>query len=260
VYLKAVQLERQLTRHGAASVRCCVTLDEATLPVQAAAALKVTHFYLENPEVATIMLTNRTLDAAKTNRCVQVVQREVSRDDMTSLCEGCLFDSVTSPPAPQRAGVRAGAGAAVSTGRGRVSLAQGLCRFFERVSTMPDFELLPGKRAFSQRDFVFLLRSLRRAVEAQSPGVSLREAFDAGVSFDTLMSALRRNFNGVSAAVFERVVEELLSCTGVDEPQLCTAEQAALMTTVSMEALRRRVVLSPQPLATLKTALRDGHR
>jgi len=50
---------------------CCVTLDEAGLPNEDKQPLKVLHYYLENPIVSSVILTNSILDAAKTNRTVR---------------------------------------------------------------------------------------------------------------------------------------------------------------------------------------------
>ena len=72
VFLTAEARHWQLIRNGITTEQCVVILDEATLPAQRSAALKVTHYHLDKPIVATAMLTNRTLDAAKTSRCLQV--------------------------------------------------------------------------------------------------------------------------------------------------------------------------------------------
>jgi hypothetical protein len=62
----------------------------------------VTHFYLENPVVATAMMSNATLDAAKTSRCVQVVQREASAEDLRNLCQVAPVRTLQPPTGAPR--------------------------------------------------------------------------------------------------------------------------------------------------------------
>lgn len=45
-----------------------VFMDEAGLPEEAKESLKVLHYYLDDPQVAFVAITNRPLDAAKMNR------------------------------------------------------------------------------------------------------------------------------------------------------------------------------------------------
>ena len=83
VYKTALDLYRKHQSVNIVNERCIVYLDEASLPKEKRSALKVTHYYLDRsfgsdrPHVGTVMLTNLTLDAAKTNRAVQVLQSEV---------------------------------------------------------------------------------------------------------------------------------------------------------------------------------------
>jgi hypothetical protein len=68
----------------------------ANKSITSCARAQVTHYYLDRsfgsdrPHVGTVMLTNLTLDTAKTNRAVQVLQMEVSSDDRLELAKGCL--------------------------------------------------------------------------------------------------------------------------------------------------------------------------
>ncbi len=173
---------------------------------------------------------------------LQVIQREASNEDLRSLCEGCLFDV---------SNVRGG------ELHGYEPLIHGLCCAFEEVSSTA--ELLPGKKAFAQRDFVFFLRSLRRAsAQLRTCGTSLREAFV--LSFATLIQSLRRNFNGISVSQFGNLVTRFLECCSIEVPELCTPAQAALMTAADMTALRQREVSAPRPLDVLRIALLDVHQ
>ena len=56
VFITAETRHWQLVKSGITSEQCVVILDEATLPKQQSAALKVTHYHLDKPIVATAML------------------------------------------------------------------------------------------------------------------------------------------------------------------------------------------------------------
>lgn len=71
VFRRAIQ--RQGTwdnSHNGGAVRrtALVFMDEAGLPEDAKESLKVLHYYLDDPAVAFVAITNRPLDAAKMNR------------------------------------------------------------------------------------------------------------------------------------------------------------------------------------------------
>ena len=58
-------------RHDASLRRAAVVfMDEAGLPGEAKESLKVLHYYLDDPQVCFVAISNRPLDAAKMNRCV----------------------------------------------------------------------------------------------------------------------------------------------------------------------------------------------
>ncbi len=61
---------------GASSLRrtAVVFMDEAGLPEEAKESLKVLHYYLDDPSVAFVAITNRALDAAKMNRYGDAVE------------------------------------------------------------------------------------------------------------------------------------------------------------------------------------------
>jgi hypothetical protein len=78
--------------------------------------------------------------------------------------------------------------------------------------------LVPGKKAFAQRDFVFLLRSLRREMEKERHAAGdvsgepmlAADGMGLAVRFKALIKSLRRNFNGVPAADFRDVIGTVL--------------------------------------------------
>ena len=69
-----------------------VFLDEAGLPNDNLQVLKVLHYHLDNPEVSFIALTNRVLDAAKSNRAICLFQVNTTQGDINKLASAniCL--------------------------------------------------------------------------------------------------------------------------------------------------------------------------
>ena len=75
-----------------------------------------------------------------------------------------------------------------------------------------------GKLAYLQRDFVFLLRSLRQHhIDRTARNGGLEAAFT--LHLDDLIAALRMHFNGVSADDFRKVVETFLRLCRVSIPE-----------------------------------------
>ena len=62
-----------------------VFMDEAGLPEERHESLKVLHYYLDNPEVSFVAITNDPLDSAKTNRAICVFRPAASIDDLKIL-------------------------------------------------------------------------------------------------------------------------------------------------------------------------------
>lgn len=211
VYETALQRHKRFTRARIYSERCVVCLDEASLPRKRRAALKVTHYYLDRardsdrPAVSTIMLTNRTLDAAKTNRAVQLLQSTPSSDDLFALVKGCLMpDGGVVPPY-------------------QYDLMRGLCNAFQNMKHLYDID---GRTdIFQLRDFIFFLRYLRRGVDTAAKQNASDQAAPDGASrialstntfvltAEDLVAALRRNFNGVAPEQFAAIVDHFLRHT-----------------------------------------------
>lgn len=86
VFRRAIQRQSTWDKsYTSTSVRrtAVVFMDEAGLPEDAKESLKVLHYYLDNPDVAFVAITNRPLDAAKMNRFVH------ARVCMFFMCIGC---------------------------------------------------------------------------------------------------------------------------------------------------------------------------
>ena len=75
--------------------QCLVFMDEAGLPEEERESLKVLHYLLEghmssSPNVAFVCITNHTLDAAKSNRCVGLHRPEPDMEELSCILEGVL--------------------------------------------------------------------------------------------------------------------------------------------------------------------------
>lgn len=65
--------------------------------------LKGIHYELDHPVVASVILSNLLLDAAKMNRALVVIQPESSDEDLLSLARGTLFPSSALRQSPEAA-------------------------------------------------------------------------------------------------------------------------------------------------------------
>ncbi|RYE84998.1 MAG: ATP-binding protein, partial [Methanosarcinales archaeon] len=268
VYEGAKQRHDRFVRASINTERCVVCLDEASLPLAQRAALKVTHYYMDKtrdgdrPDVVTIMLTNRTLDAAKTNRGIQVLQSAPTTADLKALACGCLL-TTRHKDAPGVSSADGGAGASVDAHTaGNVShrpsealLRQidGLCSSFLEVPAHCDLGGRPN--AFQLRDFIFFLRHLRRSLRLRASGdapdaeaarIALAQnSFE--ISGDLLLSALRRNFNAISPERFNALASLFLTNCGID-PSTCGDRYARP---------QGGLLCPPEVLTSLREALSD---
>ncbi|GAM18351.1 hypothetical protein SAMD00019534_015260 [Acytostelium subglobosum LB1] len=158
------------------SSRCVVFIDEAGLVNEDESPMKVMHDYLDRlsqkmdnatPDISTIILSNKILDAAKTNRMLMLVHPEgISDQDEMSLVKGCYFNNAELGDAQHR-------------------LSVALCSAFKAV---PKFDLInKDQHLFHQRDFVFFLRHLARGVKQNYNMLSPQ----------VLLNSLERNFGGI---------------------------------------------------------------
>ncbi|KAJ1562914.1 hypothetical protein HK096_002079 [Nowakowskiella sp. JEL0078] len=155
--------------------RCSVILDEAGLPKEMEMPLKVLHYLTDKPEVATLILSNTILDAAKTNRCAFLQHGKTPPEDLFALVKGTVFNDVDA--------------------KGGKELIGAFCKCFEKLA---DFTKPVKENLFQQRDIIFFLRALRkRQMWADSK---------LHISPDALLGALRRNFNGVGEEAFQGIV------------------------------------------------------
>ena len=144
-------------------IHCVVFMDEAGLPEESHESLKVLHYYLDNPEVSFVAITNHVLDAAKTNRAISLFRPESSGDDLETLAKGCLCSKPDNPPPELQKDLET---------------IKGFC---EPYLTL--MKLKAVHTFFGLRDFIHFVNNLRRRRQNM-------------LNAQVVMEALERNFNG----------------------------------------------------------------
>jgi hypothetical protein len=235
-------LDRYQAKALSNSERCCVFLDEVGLPKEKRQALKAMHDVLDNGKgVPVVLLSNKNLDAAKMSRCLQVMQTQPSQDDLLKLALGLLYDNKTESSLEL----------VLPVSEEEKRRIHGLCTAFSRINS-----LIPDERGFHSRDFVYLLKYLRRSLVAQQSGVRSehwRVHFDAS----TLLEALRRNFQTVNPANFSIVANEFLLQCGLRSSVPSRHHEKDLSPTPLDEG--EQLHISPQVLNSLKASVEDSH-
>ena len=213
--------------------RVVVLLDEAGLPDEEKAPLKILHYVLDHPQVSTIILSNSILDAAKTNRTALLIQMAPEKDDLYRLVQTCVYgdaanaDAMGTDPAAKTT-TTSGSSSSLATATGPVlrsdqaaavrALAGAYRDVLERQGEEDDNSIAPVCEFFHLRDFVYLLRYLGR-VESRRGDIT---------SADTLVAALRRNFGGVCERRFKAIVGIFLDAMEREIPGYCRPTTAEL--------------------------------
>ena len=181
VFSRAINRQRSNQRFNL-PIYCVVFMDEAGLPEESHESLKVLHYHLDQREVSFVAITNHILDAAKTNRAVSLFRPKASYDDLQTLAQGCLC------PSPNRA--------RPNLMRNLEKMVEKFCKvyaeYMQRDSRFSSF--------FGLRDFIHFVSYLRRKREERR------------VSFQSIMHALERNFNGSDD--FENISKKFLDVVG----------------------------------------------
>ena len=148
-----------------------VFMDEAGLPEKAHENLKVLHYYLENPEVSFVAITNHPLDAAKTNRAVSVYRPETSSstEDLKILGRDCLGINV----------------------KGKIIK---FCNAYKEVMSMDESSL---SNFYGLRDFIYFLIYLHGKIK-KSSDFSAEEK-------QHILHSIERNFGGTKPPEFRKV-------------------------------------------------------
>eukprot|EP01039_Chlorochromonas_danica_P009047 gene9047-9983_t len=172
---------------------CIVGVDEAGLPPENRQALKSVHDVLEERVVATTMMSNTTLDAAKTSRMLQLLLNQANLEDLEQLALGILVNDDQRFSQPKDVILR---------WEERI---KGLCAAFYSLS-----QVILYDNWFHSRDFIFLCRYLRRAIANSPPAPSL---FTASI----LVEGLRRHFQTVNDEQFPQLSTHFLDHCGFTE-------------------------------------------
>eukprot|EP01133_Synstelium_polycarpum_P010778 gene10778-12557_t len=170
--------------------RCVVFFDEAGLVNENDSPMKIMHDYLDKVsqkmdkdpiDISIIILSNKILDAAKTNRMMLLVHPpSISGDDEKALVFGCLYnttaynDQITSEQS---------------------STCVALCKSYKQVNK---YSKLTKPYLFHQRDFVYFLRHLARGIKSNNNQLT----------GDVLRNSLERNFGGINQDQFLKLSDE----------------------------------------------------
>jgi len=210
------------SRHTGTSRRTAVVfMDEAGLPEEAKESLKVLHYYLDDPKVAFVAITNRPLDAAKMNRAVVLFRPAADQQELSLLMAGSLGEPPEMVSSPS---VRAFTNAYYSL----------MCK---RCPLVPGGKIVFRER-YGLRDFYNFGRYFAHAQAAFPP-------CDADI-----LCSLERNFNGVTRQEFQSIVSAFFYELGRDRNSVCSASAAQSR----LQALYLRTQLS-----TLTEALKSGN-
>ncbi|KAF0977943.1 hypothetical protein FDP41_003265 [Naegleria fowleri] len=191
VLKSSVETKKKYERAGMLNELCSLLIDEASLPIEQKHALKCIHYYLDKPYICTVLISNMRLDAAKSNRAIQIIQPSLSFDDLRALCKGVLMLDDDVRPYSRNA-----------------KIITALCKSFQQVNEVLESPIVKREPEanqtaaniascgiFHMRDFVFFLRMLRKRSEGDL------------FSPNNIYYALQRNFNGVFKQDFEAICD-----------------------------------------------------
>lgn len=141
------------------------------------------------------MLSNNILDAAKTNRTLQLIQSGIKREDLEALAKYELAICFTILIIYHRGCVF---GQQNVTGK-NLYILQALCESYLSCNEFAEKTL---RNLFHLRDFVYLMRYLRKKCTFGTHFM---------FSADILLRGLQRNFNGIHAEDFVKLVERFFA-------------------------------------------------
>jgi len=223
VFAQAIQRQERV---DAAKHRCVVFMDEAGLPESERESLKVLHYLLEGhmsakAKVGFVAISNHVLDAAKSNRCIMLLRQEPDENEMQSITMGVLWDlQEDGSSSVHQVDVD---GCLLSS------------KEFARRLWMAYASLFIESTFFGLRDYIFFLKAVRRA--------SATDAKSCKTSLKILISAIERNFNGISAHELRLVAAAFL------EPFAATSVSSNVLDA----AIRHPMVVLKDALTTSAT-------
>ena len=151
-----------------------VFMDEAGLPEKELESLKVLHHHLDKPKLSFVAVTNDPLDAAKTNRAVNVYHSETSETDLITLARECLSSNESGYSGSHDRKLKA------------------VCSAYKSLMQKQKKQ---QQEFFGLRDLIYFLIYLRRKHKGRL------EPY-------TVLKALERNFNGTDC--FLHICQEFL--------------------------------------------------
>ena len=175
-----IAIKRQETHDEAnLNVFSVVFMDEAGLPEESHESLKVLHYFLDRPKVSFVAISNHILDAAKSNRAINLF-RPQQQDDLYTLATGCYT----------RLGSRSQSVVGINqsvVGRNQHFISR-LCLPYEELMKQ---QML--SKFFGLRDFIHMISYLRRNRDKTDPQEEL------------VLRAIERNFNGREKEKFAEI-------------------------------------------------------
>lgn len=207
---------------------CLLGLDEAGLTPENRQALKSLHDHLDMREIGTVMMSNSTLDAAKSSRAIQLLQTQVHSllsspttfppfPFAISISSDCLLCWLSLNLSSFQAnmtdlwelawGMIAAEDAEVESEHMeamRKAQVGGLCVAFQSIESV-----VPKDNWFHSRDFIYLCRLLR-----------VMAAKDKQALFDSamLVECLRRHFQPLDPSVFPAIASHFLAKCSLERP------------------------------------------
>lgn len=200
VFDKATQRQQRV---DSAKHRCFVLMDEAGLPEEEKESLKVLHYLLEGhmsakAEVGFVAISNHVLDAAKTNRCVMLLREEPDEDDMMSIAQGVLFGFRGEDIGYAKANYVDLEGTLVPA----KEFALSLCQSYSDLLHDDGKDLSWFDTFFGLRDLLHFLKAIE--------SIANLEQTKMVVTFQDIVYAIERNFNGISRHELRLVSERFL--------------------------------------------------
>ncbi|KAL9654118.1 hypothetical protein ABK040_016017 [Willaertia magna] len=156
--------------------------DEAGVPKEEKESLKELHYYLNNPVFPSLLISNDNLDAAKSNRCIEILRSSVESQDLFKLAISILKKNETDK---------------IEDSLETKNQIEHFCSIFSKFFKDSSF--------FGLRDFYHFLRYIRREVKSDQLG-------RIQITPDLVVKAVERNLNGFTSSNIFEITKEMLLC------------------------------------------------
>eukprot|EP01064_Diplonema_japonicum_P014691 TRINITY_DN2237_c1_g1_i1.p1 TRINITY_DN2237_c1_g1~~TRINITY_DN2237_c1_g1_i1.p1 ORF type:complete len:5789 (+),score=898.80 TRINITY_DN2237_c1_g1_i1:2607-17369(+) len=188
--VEAYEKQKESDNSGTRNKRTLLFVDEAGLVNGEADgrkwALKVLHYYLEGANLASVLMTNQSLDPAIGNRCIVVYMAKPRPEELANMCSGILH--------------KHGVKGLTESAR---QIIPACCDAFRKLVPPPaedeQTDLYEKYRWwYGLRDLFHMMRYIRRYTTEESGIIA--------VTPELVLRALERNFNG-PVEYFEKVLQ-----------------------------------------------------